>query len=173
MSTWGLYSALMVVEQWEFLNVPHILWQGTSVYKRNLLVLVTPTPTCKLPVLTTKVGRDWDSNSCTQPSACGGANVWTDYATPTVWYIYIVKLSPKRHQYNWYLTELEPLTTGKTIIGVQSPSFLFRRFFAECVGCHSSFVRSMIHKNDKWHLTLTLIYYLHTYNVCDTCFLRE
>ena len=41
--TW-VYSALMAIDQWGFLNVPHLLWHGASVYNGHLQVLVTLTP---------------------------------------------------------------------------------------------------------------------------------
>ena len=73
---------------WGFFSVPHLLWQGASVYNGHLRGPKTLTPVAghlavelSLPVFTTWVCRDWDSNS--QPSACE-ANALTHYATATV-----------------------------------------------------------------------------------------
>ena len=35
-SNFDLYSALMVIRQWRFFNVPHLLWHGTFVYNGHL-----------------------------------------------------------------------------------------------------------------------------------------
>ena len=73
---------------WGFFSVPHLLWQGASVYNGHLRGPKTLTPVAghlavklSLPVFTTWVCRDWDSNS--QHSACE-ANALTHYATATV-----------------------------------------------------------------------------------------
>ena len=39
-----LCSALMAIEQWGFFNVPHLLWNGASVYNGHLRGPVTLTP---------------------------------------------------------------------------------------------------------------------------------
>ena len=39
-----LDSAFMVIEQWWFFSVPHLLWQGVSVYNGHLRGPVTLTP---------------------------------------------------------------------------------------------------------------------------------
>ena len=78
-------STLMVIEQWEFFNMPHQLWNGPTFYNGHLRGPVTITPVAKrlavemtLPVLMTWVCRGWDSNS--QPFACE-PNVLTDCIT--------------------------------------------------------------------------------------------
>ena len=87
-----LCLALMAIGQWRFFSVPHLLymWDGSSVYNGHLHLRgpVTLTPIDKrlaeelsLPVFTTKVCRDWGSN--TQLSACG-ANAMTHCAIATV-----------------------------------------------------------------------------------------
>ena len=67
--TFGLFSALMAIEQWGFFSVPHLLWHKTSVYNGHLRGPVTLTPVAErlavessLPVLTTEVCRDRISN---------------------------------------------------------------------------------------------------------------
>ena len=42
--TFGLFSALMAIEQWGFFSVPHLLWHKTSVYNGHLRGPVTLTP---------------------------------------------------------------------------------------------------------------------------------
>ena len=63
-SNFDLCSALMAIEQWGFLSVPHLLWHGASVYNGHLRGPVTLTPIAErlavelsLPVFTTKVCR--------------------------------------------------------------------------------------------------------------------
>ena len=53
-----LCSALMVIEQWEFFQVQHLLWHGPTLYNRQLRGPVTLTPVAErlaeelsLPVL--------------------------------------------------------------------------------------------------------------------------
>ena len=84
-ANFDLCSAHMVIEQWGFFSVPHILWQGASVYNGHLRGPMTLTPIAEnLTVelspsdFTTKVCRGWESN--TQPSACG-VNALTNRAT--------------------------------------------------------------------------------------------
>ena len=55
-----LYSALMAVEHWGFLNLSHLMWQGPTFHNFHLWGAVTLTPIAKrlavdlsLPVLTT------------------------------------------------------------------------------------------------------------------------
>ena len=83
-----LSSANMAIEHWGFLILPHLLWHGTSIYNGLFREPVTLTPIAErlpvemsLPVITTSVCRDWDSN--TQPSA-SGANALFDCATAAV-----------------------------------------------------------------------------------------
>ena len=71
-----------------FFSLPHLLWQGASVYNGHLGEPMTLTPIAKrlgversLPVFTNKVFRGWDSS--TQPSACG-TNALTHFATAAV-----------------------------------------------------------------------------------------
>ena len=59
-------SALMAIEQWGFFSVPHLLWQGTSVYNGHLRGPVTLSPFAErlavellLPVFTTLVCSCW------------------------------------------------------------------------------------------------------------------
>ena len=59
-TNFDLYSALMAIEQWEFFNVPHLLWHGQTLYKVHLQRPVILTPIAErlaeelsLPVLTT------------------------------------------------------------------------------------------------------------------------
>ena len=79
-----LCLAPIAIEQWEFLCVTHLLWQGASVYNAcGGPVTLTPIAErlaveLSLFVFTTYCYRGWDSN--TQPSACG-ANAITDSAT--------------------------------------------------------------------------------------------
>ena len=80
--------ALMAIEQWVFFSVPHLLWHRASVYNGHLQRPRTLTPIAErlavelsLPVFTTKVCRNRDSN--TQPSTCR-ANTLTHCATATV-----------------------------------------------------------------------------------------
>ena len=63
------------IGQWGFFSVQHLLWHGAFVYNGHLQGPVTLTPFAErlalelsLPVFTTYVCFDWDSN--TQPSAC-------------------------------------------------------------------------------------------------------
>ena len=60
-----LCSALMVIENWGFFSVPHLLWHRPTLYYGYLRGPVTFTPVAKrlavelsLPVLTTEVCRD-------------------------------------------------------------------------------------------------------------------
>ena len=39
-----LYTALMVIWQWGFFNVPHLLWHGPTLYHGQFRGPVTPTP---------------------------------------------------------------------------------------------------------------------------------
>ena len=71
-----LCAALMTIEQLEFCGLPHLLWHGATVHNGHLRGPLTITPITErmtlelsLPIFTTKVCRDSDSN--TQPSACG------------------------------------------------------------------------------------------------------
>ena len=71
-ANFDLYSAFMVIEQWGFFSVPHILLYGLSFWNGHLRWPVTLTPIAErlaaelsLPVFTTKVCCGWDSN--TQP----------------------------------------------------------------------------------------------------------
>ena len=43
-SNFVIYSALMSIEQWEFLSVPHLLWHGSSVYNCHIWGPMTLTP---------------------------------------------------------------------------------------------------------------------------------
>ena len=59
-SNFDLCSALMVIEEWGFFSVQHILWHGTYVYNGHIRGPVTLTPIAErltvhlsLPVLTT------------------------------------------------------------------------------------------------------------------------
>ena len=67
-SNFVLYSALMTIEHWAFLSVPHLLWHGISVYNSHIWGPMTLTPVVEhlaeelsLPDLTNKsvatVGR--------------------------------------------------------------------------------------------------------------------
>ena len=73
-ANFDLCSALMVIDQWGFFNVPHLLWRGPSVYNGHLRPwIITPIAEqlvveLSLSVLTTLVCRGWVSN--TQPPAC-------------------------------------------------------------------------------------------------------
>ena len=65
---WPLLE-LIAIEQWGFFNVPHLLWQGQTVYIGHLRGPVTLTPIAErlslelsLPVLTTWVSLDRGSN---------------------------------------------------------------------------------------------------------------
>ena len=42
-----LYLVLMVIKQWGFFNVPHLLWHGASVYNGHIRGPVTLTPKCR------------------------------------------------------------------------------------------------------------------------------
>ena len=84
-TNFDLCSALIAIEQRGFFSVPHLLWNGASVYNDHLWGPVTLTPTAErlaaelsLAVFTTYVCPGWDSNA--QPSACG-ANALTHCAT--------------------------------------------------------------------------------------------
>ena len=66
-ANFDLYSTLMAIEQWGIFNVPHLLWYEAPVYNGHLPGPVTLTPVVEclavdvsLPVLTTKVWRDWN-----------------------------------------------------------------------------------------------------------------
>ena len=68
-SNFDLYSALIGIDQWMFLSVPHLLWHGSSVYNGHHREPVTLAPLAErfavdlsLPVLTTYVCRDRYSN---------------------------------------------------------------------------------------------------------------
>ena len=87
---WPTCSALMAIEQWGILSVPHLLWHRASVYNGHLRGPVTLTLTAErlavesvLLVFTTKLCRSLDSN--TQTSACG-TNALTYCATAEVGY---------------------------------------------------------------------------------------
>ena len=87
-ANFDLCSELMVIEQWGFFIVPHLLRHMAFVYTGHLRGPVRITPIAELlgvelslPVSTTRVCRDWDSN--TQPSACE-AIALTHCATATV-----------------------------------------------------------------------------------------
>ena len=61
----GLYSALMAIEQWGFLSVPHLLWHGPTLYNGHLWGSLTLTPVAErlavklsLPVLLTWLNSD-------------------------------------------------------------------------------------------------------------------
>ena len=63
-ANFDLCSALMVIEQWGFFSVPHLLWHGASVNNGHLRGPVTLTPIAErlavelsLPVLTTGLSR--------------------------------------------------------------------------------------------------------------------
>ena len=65
-----LCSALMVIEQWGFFNVPHLLWYGPTLYNGHLRGPVTLTPVAdrlavelSLPVFTIQVCCDRGLNS--------------------------------------------------------------------------------------------------------------
>ena len=67
--------ASMVIEQWEFFSVSHLLWQEISVYNSSLRGPMTQTPVAEriaeeltLPVFSIQVCRG--SDSITQISAC-------------------------------------------------------------------------------------------------------
>ena len=69
------FLALMVIEQWGFFSVPHLLWHRASVYNGHLRGPVTLTPIAEglavelsLHVFTTWGCRGEDTN--TQASAC-------------------------------------------------------------------------------------------------------
>ena len=79
-ANFDLCSALMAIEQWGFISVPHLLLHGAYVYNGHLRRPVTLTPFAErfavelpLPVLTTSVGT----------FACG-ANALTHCATAAV-----------------------------------------------------------------------------------------
>ena len=64
-----LCSALVVIEQWGFFNVPRLLWHEAPVYNGHFRGPVTLTPFAEhlavelsLPVFTTLIYCDWDSN---------------------------------------------------------------------------------------------------------------
>ena len=40
----NLYSAIMAIEQWKFISIPHLLWHGASVYNAHLRGPVTLKP---------------------------------------------------------------------------------------------------------------------------------
>ena len=68
-ANFDLCAALMAIEHWGFFNVPHLLWQGASVYNGHLRGPVTLTPNARglavellLPAFTTLVCRDQRSN---------------------------------------------------------------------------------------------------------------
>ena len=74
-ANFDLCSALMVIEQWGFFCVPHLLWHGTSVYNGHLRGPVTLTPIAErlevelsLPIFTTSVCRSWDSKTNLPPA---------------------------------------------------------------------------------------------------------
>ena len=59
-----LSSALMAIDQWGFFHVPHLLWHGPT-----LMIVISEDPVAErlavelsLPVYTTWVSRDWESN---------------------------------------------------------------------------------------------------------------
>ena len=94
----NLYMALMVIEQWDFNRVPHLLWHGATVYNSNLLQPVTIIPVgersaveLSLRVFSTYVCRVWDSN--TQPSTCGTtAALLFETRELKNWIIYLSKM---------------------------------------------------------------------------------
>ena len=68
-ANFDLCSVLMAIEQWGFVNVPHPLRHGPTVYNGHLRGPVTLTPVAErlavelsLPVFTTNVCRDRGSN---------------------------------------------------------------------------------------------------------------
>ena len=68
-ANFDLCSALMAMKQWGFFNVPHLLWQGPTLYNGHLRGPVTLTPVAKrlavellLPGFSTQVCRDRGSN---------------------------------------------------------------------------------------------------------------
>ena len=100
-ANFDLCSALMVVEQWGFFSVPHLLWHEASVYNGHLRGPLTLTPIAerltvelKIPILTTYVCSDWDSN--TQPSACR-AYALTHCATAAVFFCSWTDLVVMKH----------------------------------------------------------------------------
>ena len=76
-ANFDLCPALMVIEQWEFFSVPHLLWHGASIcndYLRGARDTHTYCRAFSSGAVTTRFydlgfsGLAWDSN--TQPSAC-------------------------------------------------------------------------------------------------------
>ena len=80
-ANFDLCTALMVIEQWGFFRVPHLLWHGGSVYNSHFRGHVTLIPNAErltvelsLTVYSAKVCRG--RNLITQPSACGNNQLW-------------------------------------------------------------------------------------------------
>ena len=68
-ANFDLNSAFMAFEQWGFFSVIHLLWHRTSVYNGHIRGPATLAPVAKrlqmemsLPILTTLVCHDWESN---------------------------------------------------------------------------------------------------------------
>ena len=86
-----LCLALMAIEQWGFFSVPHLLWQGASIYNGHLRSVTLSTIAkhlaveLSLPVFMTKFCPHWDSN--TQPSC--KANALTHCATAAVKFAWV------------------------------------------------------------------------------------
>ena len=59
-----LCSSLMVIDQWGFFGVPHLLWHGASVYNGHLRGPNSRLAVeLSLPVLTSGVCGGWDTNT--------------------------------------------------------------------------------------------------------------
>ena len=77
-SYFDLYSALMVIEQWGFLSVPHLLWHAGYPF----IMVISEDPWHSHLLRSVEVYRGWDSNI--QPSA-REANALMDCATAADW----------------------------------------------------------------------------------------
>ena len=95
-TSFDLWSALMVIEQWGFFSVTHQLCYGASFNNGHLRGPVTLTPIAErlavelsLPIFKTKVCRGWDSN--TQTSACENYDLThCTTAAVTAWYFIFI-----------------------------------------------------------------------------------
>ena len=82
-ANFDLCLALLVIERWGFLSVPHLLWHDESVYNGHLRGSVTLTSVAEslaaelsLPVLTTLVCRRLDSNTQTYPCKANAQSIF-------------------------------------------------------------------------------------------------
>ena len=114
-TNFDLISVLMVIEQWGFFNVPHLLWHKPTLYNCHLRGPVTLTPVAErlavelsLPVFNSSVCCGWDSN--TQPSSfrtdalndCANAAVVTSHNVYTNTMHKHIKIQPFDVEYLIY-----------------------------------------------------------------------